>query len=1664
MFITVQAQSRWDHANLYLIKPNAHQNSYKSSRTLSDTSPKNFATDLQLYPSEENNSIETVSPTPLLFNTVISSVSDKVDDVPSQYSFIDIVYAEIRQINLDTLQFEMKVKSTIPLNPGNDVVVYLWMIDTDLNPNTGQRHSFVGSEYNIRAAFYDSHWQGWVDPIDQRPGGGQCPVFVDNNTISILVKRSQIGNATRFSWEVSASDDRGGYDGADSYAICQLLSEIPSSDVVSEILLSPSQLILSNGISSGKLSISVKDVNGGKLSFSSAKFFVDYPAMINITTHGEVLAIPGKFGHCWITAKVDGIISSNHVEVAIGSTFLLPPILLLSPDNPTGKLTVEAYDAYGNKVFPKTIEFSSSSPSVATVDNAGLVTAIRPPKTFGETPYISAKVDGISVPNAAVVRVTRDNLGITLKALPWKHITFYIPEQPIQGFDYQKIFKDYDIVRITDIAYELESDATGVVPFEGSTLFLVNDPGHGADGTVPCGLSGNPIRLGTDVDKSVHNSCMIIAYGFGFPQWFVYFHEMGHDFTLEGNKVGQFFFGGANHTVVYVEGLASALAMYAVKMMRARSSMLNISDYIMTTLMSSWHFGSTPHLDNYLKNGAHYDAMTPDVLDEMIDVICTKYGYDSLYRFYSLFLPRDVPFTFTIDSDTKQATVFVAALSAATGVDLRTQFKEWGFPIDDNFYTRIWNEVNQLVNQRMPLVSGVKNLWSEDIPGHMIILDNQTIPIASGDKNTIPVPSVVVAAREFGKGRVVASIDSFFKNRALKLFDNKVFTRNVIEWLGKLEGRKILIPLSHREWYGGTDYNDFKQMLENFGYNVTMYYGSLTPDVLSRFNVLIIGNAWDNFTRDEISAILNFVNNGGGILLAGQGWSWPGHTLDNYPMNILGEYFGVQWIDSHIKDSDPQDNYEGLPIFHTFYPDIEVGTISQAITYINKTLKKYATDLPFILENNSDIRWKYFTANELLVTASLNLRTNSSQRPELYNFYKQLFLSYPQLFRRNVTYDKNTENAMAWIRERSYFAFTNTILLHSKGLTPQTVREIAETLGLSGKYLDIWMNFQVMILDNGMSSEKQLDFIYHYLSLIPRELHNLRFISIRDFLGALPDNATTISFPFSVAGFSRLTQQFGAVNVFSVEVGSVRENEFPEDVKPYETDVFSIVVAHEINHVVDAYYISRNSTLAERKKILISRAGYDHMNYLRSMLPDGFFIQYPQEFFASIANEWFANTTHTLKLALVRFDKGYKEPLNQFIFFADVYSRGGKTTFFYTIDVEGNIQRKEILILRDDQDRIIGLVDGKTVYRFTLDSEGYVISYFVSLDTTPPTTTHNYDGLWHTSDITIVLKGSDDLSGVAETFYRINSGPVKRVSVDGQPVISTEGANNTLEYWSVDNAGNEEPHKLLTGIKLDKTPPTGSITINSGNKYTNTTKVILMLSSHDATSGVAEIRFSSNNVTWTPWEPFTTVKSWVLEQGDGLKYVYVQFRDRAKLVSQVYYATIMLDTIPPVVNVVGLQIHDTGVTISWSGSDNLSGIDHYEIRLDEGRWINVEASTNYTFENLIQGVHMIYIRAVDRAGNMNTVTQIMTVTQTTTIPTTTTTMITSTATTAQSTTVTQTTSVTTTTTVSQTKVETYTTITQTQSTATETAWMSTIVLVVILLLVGMLIGYAIKRR
>jgi len=178
----------------------------------------------------------------------------------------------------------------------------------------------------------------------------------------------------------------------------------------------------------------------------------------------------------------------------------------------------------------------------------------------------------------------------------------------------------------------------------------------------------------------------------------------------------------------------------------------------------------------------------------------------------------------------------------------------------------------------------------------------------------------------------------------------------------------------------------------------------------------------------------------------------------------------------------------------------------------------------------------------------------------------------------------------------------------------------------------------------------------------------------------------------------------------------------------------------------------------------------------------------------------------------------------------------------------------------------------------------------------PPTTTHDYDGSWHTADFAITLSATAEY-GVAVTYCKINNLPPQASS---QPRITTESDNNTLEFWSIDSFGYEElQHKILTGIKLDKTAPVGSITINGGAASTTSTSVTFTLSATDDTSGVAQMRFSNDNVAWTNWEAYAASKAWTLTLGDGSRTVFVQFMDNAGLVSTTYSATINLSTLPP---------------------------------------------------------------------------------------------------------------------------------------------------------------------
>lgn len=608
-----------------------------------------------------------------------------------------------------------------------------------------------------------------------------------------------------------------------------------------------------------------------------------------------------------------------------------------------------------------------------------------------------------------------------------------------------------------------------------------------------------------------------------------------------------------------------------------------------------------------------------------------------------------------------------------------------------------------------PLIDGVSSICAVGVPGPLWAWNDNPVPVVSGDEDTTPVPSIVVMSSCVGSGRVVAvGHEGFFTSEALGLYDNRRLGNNILDWLDKSGKPKVLVTTGHREFFSGSNFDAFKTELESHGYNISRFSGRLAASNLYDVGAVLIGNAGNPILQSEIDALKDFVSSGGGLFLIGLGWSWepynPGKTLDDYPMNKIGEVFRIRWINGYI--SDQTNNLNGQPIFHTFYPNIEIQTIYQALSYINITTDAHPSDLPFFLQNNGSAREKYVKAHLLLATASTELSQGSSQLQDIYTYYRNLTSSYPQYFQRNIVYDTISQSTMAWIRERVYRTFINT-LIYGTGLTADKKAEVAAATGLTGKYLDIWNRFSVLLLDNTRLKERQKEFIYNLLDLIPEDLYNLHSISVIDNLGKLPSPTPGIT----------LWGKDDGVNIFNMDIGEIiGANEFPSDVSPRYSDSFCVVTVHEVNHVVDAYRVSRDSALQDRKMDLIRRADNTSLNYLRSsiMPTSDFFTNAPQEFFASISNEGFIDSFLTLQLGLRRFLNGYTEPINQFLFFADVYSQGLNQTIFYSMDTQGNISRRQVPLTRDSHNHINSLDYDKNTYKFDLDPEGNVLSINVS--------------------------------------------------------------------------------------------------------------------------------------------------------------------------------------------------------------------------------------------------------------------------------------------------------------------------------------------------------------
>jgi parallel beta-helix repeat protein len=284
---------------------------------------------------------------------------------------------------------------------------------------------------------------------------------------------------------------------------------------------------------------------------------------------------------------------------------------------------------------------------------------------------------------------------------------------------------------------------------------------------------------------------------------------------------------------------------------------------------------------------------------------------------------------------------------------------------------------------------------------------------------------------------------------------------------------------------------------------------------------------------------------------------------------------------------------------------------------------------------------------------------------------------------------------------------------------------------------------------------------------------------------------------------------------------------------------------------------------------------------------------------------------------------------------------------------------------------------GDTPYVIDADNKDrypLMIPLILPVDTTSPITTIDLYGVsrvndWFGSDVTVTLSATDD-TDVEKTEYSFEN---TTWTTYAKPFIITNEGNTTIYFRSMDMLGNTETVKTTT-IKIDKTIPSGTITIDNDATYTTSTSVTLTIIAADATSSVYQCRFSNDGV-WDAetWEAPASIKPWTLTSKDETKTVYCQIKDKVGLIFTCS-DTIILDTAQPTGSVsiaVGEACtNSTSVTLNLSANDITSGIAKMHFSYDNNTWTPWEtyASSKAWTLTTGDGTKIVYVQFMDNSG------------------------------------------------------------------------------------------------
>ena len=272
------------------------------------------------------------------------------------------------------------------------------------------------------------------------------------------------------------------------------------------------------------------------------------------------------------------------------------------------------------------------------------------------------------------------------------------------------------------------------------------------------------------------------------------------------------------------------------------------------------------------------------------------------------------------------------------------------------------------------------------------------------------------------------------------------------------------------------------------------------------------------------------------------------------------------------------------------------------------------------------------------------------------------------------------------------------------------------------------------------------------------------------------------------------------------------------------------------------------------------------------------------------------------------------------------------------------------------------------------------------IDTVPPVSNASLSGTagnngWYTASVKVTLAATDATSGVASTDYRIDGGTLH--TYGGSPFTVTGDGTHTVTFYSVDNAGNQEPTRTAT-IKIDTTPPTSTVAALPAVEHGSSFSVSWSGLDGANGSGIASysVYVSDNGGPLKALVSNTTGTSATFGGAqDGHTYgFYCVATDKAgnvqsmpaqaQATTQVYYVSAAVAPLPA-------YEKTKTFTVSWSGSTAAPGakIANYTVYVsDDGAapmvLANATTKTSLVFTGKDGNTYVFYCVATDSLGHV----------------------------------------------------------------------------------------------